>query len=85
MKNTNNNKGISASVFFGERLKSLRSEKQLNQKQVAEKLGVAVSTYANWEQGRREPSLFDIFNLLSVLGISANDLFEDYESGRKNF
>ena len=61
--------------IFANRLKDLRNEKQLSQKQVAEKVGVAVSTYANWEQGRREPSINDIFKLLSVFEIESSDLF----------
>lgn len=61
--------------LFRERLKDLRQEKQLSQKSVANKLGVAVSTYANWEQGRTEPSIYDIYNLLWVFEIEANDLF----------
>lgn len=62
--------------LFCKQLKELRAEKDLSQKEVAERLGVAVSTYANWEQGRTEPSIYDIFNLLSVLDIEANELFD---------
>lgn len=61
--------------IFSERLKELREERRLSQKEVAEKLGCAVSTYANWEQGRREPSIYDIFNLMWVYEIDANELF----------
>ena len=60
---------------FSERLKDLRKEKNLSQKQLAEKLGIAVSTYANWEQGRRSPCIEDIYHLLKVLEIDANELF----------
>ncbi len=62
--------------LFSKRLKELRTEKELSQKQVAERLGVAVSTYANWEQGRTEPSICDIFNLLFVFDIEATELFD---------
>ena len=62
--------------LFSKRLTAIRKEKQYSQKQLAEKLGVAVSTYANWEQGRREPSLYDIYNLLAVLDVEANELFD---------
>ena len=58
------------------RLKRLRIERGLTQKQVAMQLNVKVSTYANWEQGRREPSVYDIFNLLWVFEIDANELFD---------
>lgn len=62
--------------IFSARLKDLRQEKGLSQNQIADKLGCAVSTYANWEQGRREPSIYDIFNLLWVYEIEANELFD---------
>ena len=62
--------------LFSKRLKIIRKERQISQKQLAEKLGVAVSTYANWEQGRREPCLYDIYNLLAVLDLEANELFD---------
>jgi transcriptional regulator with XRE-family HTH domain len=62
--------------FFSDKLKELRQEKQLSQKTVAHNLGIAVSTYANWEQGRTEPSIYDIFNLLWVFEIEPNELFD---------
>lgn len=62
--------------IFCQRLKDIRKEKGLSQNDVAKKLGYAVSTYANWEQGRTEPSIYDIFNLLWVFQIEANELFD---------
>ncbi|MDE5721872.1 MAG: helix-turn-helix domain-containing protein [Clostridia bacterium] len=61
--------------IFCEKLRNIRIEKTYSQKTVAEKLGIHISTYANWEQGRREPSIFDIYNLMYVLDIDANELF----------
>lgn len=61
---------------FCETLKVLRIEKHYYQKDVAEKLGVPLSTYANWEQGRTEPSIEDIYKLLDVFEIDANELFD---------
>lgn len=61
--------------IFSAKLKELREEKNWSQKTIAHKLGCAVSTYANWEQGRREPSIYDIYNLLWVFHIEANELF----------
>ena len=60
---------------FGPRLKEFRDFKQLSQKKVAEQLGVAESTYANWEQGRRDPGIADLINLLKVLEIDPRELF----------
>lgn len=41
--------------MYSERLKELRKNKKLTQKEVAEKIGVARTTYAMYEQNRREP------------------------------
>ena len=60
---------------FCTRLKEIREEQKMSQKDVAKKLGCAISTYANWEQGRTEPSIYDIYNLLLVFDIDANELF----------
>ncbi len=61
--------------FFGENLKFIRKDKGMTQKEVADKLFIAVSTYANWEQGRRDPSIEDIVNLTGVFEIDFNELF----------
>jgi transcriptional regulator with XRE-family HTH domain len=63
-------------TIFKDNLKSLREYAHMTQFQVAEKLNVPVSTYANWEQGRREPCIADIFKLLYVFDVTANDLFD---------
>ena len=39
-------------MSLGQRLKKLRTEHQLSQKQVAERIGVSPSTYRDWEQGK---------------------------------
>lgn len=64
---------------FCVRLNDLRQEKNLSQKEVSDKIAIPVSTYANWEQGRREPGIFDIYSILWALDIEATDLFSlDY-------
>lgn len=55
--------------MYSERLKELRKNKKLTQKEVAEKIGVARTTYAMYEQNRREPDnetlqkIADFFNV----------------------
>lgn len=61
---------------FSSQLKTIREDRELSQNAVAAQLGCAVSTYANWEQGRREPSIVDIYNLIYVFKIDANELFD---------
>lgn len=61
---------------FGEHLKTLRQSQNLTQRNVADKLGCSESTYANWEQGRTEPSIRDMYALLALFDIDANELFD---------
>jgi DNA-binding XRE family transcriptional regulator len=51
---------------FCQNLKEIRKSCSLTQKQVALKLNVVESCYANWEQGRTEPSI-EMLRKLSIL------------------
>ena len=62
--------------LFCKTLKELRNFRQFTQQDVAQGIGVAVSTYANWEQGRTEPGIGDIYNLLVFYDIKADELFD---------
>ena len=74
---TNNNKrDATLKKVFSTQLKTIREERGLSQTAVAAQIGCAVSTYANWEQGRREPSIVDIYNLICIFKIDANELFD---------
>jgi len=59
---------------FCENLKSARKFCNLTQKQVAEKLDVVESCYANWEQGRTEPSIESLRKLSLILKTSIDEL-----------
>ena len=43
-------------MTFPERLKELRLEKGLTQKDIAEELGISQPAYLSWEKGKRKPS-----------------------------
>lgn len=49
-----------------DRIKQLRKQKGLTQKEMAEAVGVGVSTVAMWESGKRTPN-FKLLNDLSDL------------------
>lgn len=51
-------------IAFAENLKILRKEQKLTQKQLAAKLGVALSTVAMWETGAREPD-YEMLNKIA--------------------
>ena len=56
------------------KLKQIRMERHLSQTQVATRLGITRSAYANYEQGIREPDIQMLKKLCAVFEISADDL-----------
>lgn len=63
--------------MLSERLRELRQEKGWTLKQTAELLGCALTTYAGYEQGVREPSIA----MLNIL-CDVYDVTSDYLIGR---
>lgn len=59
---------------FNENLRHARENKGYTQKNVAEYIGVAKSTYSLYESGNREPSVQTIKKLADYLSVSADDL-----------
>lgn len=57
-----------------ERLKNLRKEAGLTQKQIAEKLQVGQNSYSNWEKGKRTPIQPTIEKLAEILNTSTDYL-----------
>lgn len=61
------------------RIKDLREDKDLTQKQVAEKLGYHTTTYQRWEESIHSIKLIDALNIAEFYGVSL-----DYLAGRTN-
>lgn len=59
---------------FNENLKVARERKGMTQKEVADSIGVAKSTYSLYESGGREPNVQTIKKLANVLNASSDDL-----------
>lgn len=59
---------------MGEKLKSLRIEKKLTQKQVAERIGLAVSAISSYESGTRYPSYDSLIKLACIFHVSTDYL-----------
>ena len=59
---------------FNDNLKTARERKGLSQKEVAEKIGVAKSTYSLYESGNREPNVQTIKKISDVLSVSVDTL-----------
>ena len=43
-------------MIFSERLKTLRKEKKLTQKELAEQIGIKRNSYSDWENNKTSPS-----------------------------
>ena len=59
---------------FYDKLKELRLEKSLLQKQLAMDLGVTQACIGKWETGDREPSLNDLIKIAKYFGVSTDYL-----------
>ena len=63
-------------IPFGQILQRLRNEKRWSQSKLAEKLGLSASQVANYEMGRRLPSLQILIDMARILGVSTDYLAE---------
>ncbi len=67
-------------ILFGERLKTLRTDRNFSQQTLAEKLSVNQRTISNWEQGTRRPD----YELLVAIA-EFFDVTTDYLLGRTDY
>ncbi len=66
--------------LFGERLKQLRTEKNIGQNQLAKELGLSNASISYWETGKQLPTIEAVYKLAVYFGVSA-----DYLLGLKDF
>lgn len=59
---------------IGTRIKELRIDAGLSQRELGEKLGFCNQSVSFWESGRREPSLDIVLQLAEFFGTSPNYL-----------
>ena len=72
-------------TIIGERLSFLRQEAGLSQRDLCEIIGIAVTTYSGYEQGKHEPSaetvcrLAELYNISAdfILGVGFNDPYDE--------
>ena len=62
--------------MFNENLRQIRRIRDLTQAEVATKLNITKSGYANWEQGSSEPNIEAIKKLCQLFNITADELLE---------
>jgi len=64
--------------IFNKRLKKLRKNKGLTQKELAEHIDVVQSKISSWETERLEPNLYRLIQLADYFGVTT-----DYLLGRE--
>ena len=67
---------------LGARIKALRNERGLQQRQLAEKAGLTPSMVSQIESGRLTPSLPTLGKVAAALGVAIGSLFEPAPNGR---
>lgn len=61
-------------IILGARLRELRTEKKMTQRQVAEALGINSVTYLHYEKSQREPPLSVLADMAKFFGVSTDYL-----------
>ncbi len=67
-------------IYLGERLKELRTEKGMTQKELAEALGINSVTYLHYEKSQREPPLSLLVEMAEYF-----DVTTDYLLGKTDY
>ena len=61
-------------VNMGDKLRTLRIERNLTQKQIADMLGLAISAVSSYESGSRYPSYDSLIKLAHIFHVSTDYL-----------
>lgn len=64
---------------IGERLRTLRKERGLTARELADEIGVSYTTIYRWENGDRIPDGFNMGKLMNVLGVRMKDIISDID------
>ena len=64
---------------FSERLKELRKQAGLTQVELAGKLGIVQSSYADWERGKKKPTQANLVRIAQILNVSVDYLVGNSE------
>ena len=62
-------------IKISARLRLVRKQQGLSQAEIAEKLGITTRTYQNYEQGVTKLPAEELYKLVLLFGISADDFF----------
>lgn len=66
-------------MTFAERLKELRKQAHLTQVELAKRLGIGQSSYADWERGKKNPTQENLIRLAQTLNVPVDYLVGNSE------
>ena len=64
---------------IGKRLKTLRTERDMTARELADEIGVSYTTIYRWENGERIPDGFNMGKLMNILGVRMKDIISDID------
>lgn len=64
-------------MTFGEKIRKLRTEAGITQKELADKLNVTYQTVSKWENDTNEPDFSTLKELVKILNCTIEYLFDD--------
>jgi 5-methylcytosine-specific restriction protein A len=62
---------------FGEKLRTIRTQRKLSLRELAAALGVAYSAISEVETGKKRPGMEFVYAVSAYFGVSADDLLND--------
>ena len=71
--------------MFSQNLQKIRSEKNLSQEQLADKIGVSRQTISAWESGKASPELDKITAIRKLFSVSIDELVGEIKTEASNF
>lgn len=69
---------------FSERLKELRKQAHLTQVELAGKLGIVQSSFADWERGKKKPTQENLVKIAQILNVSVDYLVGNSDEENTN-
>lgn len=68
--------GVNELIQVGNQIRKYRKKRGLSQKDVSKMTGIPYSTYSNYENNNREPSMEQLQKIATALQVSVNDFTE---------
>ncbi len=60
---------------IGQRIIALRTEKNMSQKELSERIGISASTLCKWEKGQNIPNVVDLYHVCDALEVPYEKMF----------